>query len=80
MFDLSNIRTILQIAGISQLKVDFDENHRVVNAYYVFKGISGIKVITYQEIIDILTIGMLGPPVSAQPAQAPELTELPGEN
>lgn len=78
MIDLSTIKTILQLAGISQLKIDFDENHRVVNAYYVFLGTPGTKRITYQEVIDSLTIGMPGLPVAPEPVQDPELTELPG--
>lgn len=76
MFDLSNIKTILQVAGISQLYIDFDENHRVVNAYYVFRGKPGTKRITYQEVIDNLTIGMPGQPVAPGTDPLTELTEI----
>ena len=78
MIDLSNIKTILQVAGINQLKVEFDNNYQVVIAEYVFKGKPGKKSITYQEIINSLTIGHPGPPVARGAAQAPELSELPG--
>jgi len=57
MLDLKQIKTLLQIAGITHLKIDFDEKQKVVNADYVFKRIRGTKRITYQEIIDSLTIG-----------------------
>lgn len=48
---------MLQTAGISRLKIDFDDEHKIVNAEYVFRGKSGTKQITYQEITDSLTIG-----------------------
>ena len=80
MIDLNNIKTILQIAGISWLKIHFDNEQKHVKAYYVFKGVSGIKQITYQEIIDSFTIGMPGPPAEPGAGLAKQLSELPGEN
>ena len=58
MINLNNIKTILQIAGITYLRIDFGNDQKHVKAYYVFKGVSGIKQITYQEIINALTIGL----------------------
>ena len=63
MLDLKNITTILNLAGISKLQVSFDEKHRTVNADYVFKGQPGKKKITYEEIINSLSIGQPGRPV-----------------
>lgn len=79
MIDLTNIKTILQVAGISQLKITFDDEHKVVNAVYRFKGKPGTKQITYQEIIKSLTIGMPGPLADSGAPQAQQLSELPGE-
>lgn len=62
MLSLESIRMLLTTAGISRLKIDFDEAHKVVNAEYVFRGVQGTKQITYQEIIDSLTIGSPGAP------------------
>lgn len=73
MLDLKNIKTILNLAGISQLQISFDEEHRTVNADYVFKGQPGKKKLTYQEIIDSLTIGLPGPPVDSETAQTKQL-------
>ncbi len=80
MFDLSNIKTILKVAGINQLEIQFDDEHQLVNAEYVFRGKPGTKRITYQEVIDSLTIGMPGS-VQDHPAgpKDRELAELPGE-
>jgi len=61
MLNLSNIKTILNLASISQLQISFDEEHRIVNADYVYKGQPGKKQITYQEIIDGFSIGQPGP-------------------
>jgi len=63
MIDLNNIRTILQVAGISRLKINFDGELQVVNAEYTFRGVPGHKQITWEEIIDSLTIGLPGQPV-----------------
>lgn len=57
MFTLESIKILLQTTGISRLKIDFDDEHKLINAEYVFRGESYIKKITYQEIIDSLTIG-----------------------
>ena len=62
MLNLSNIKTILNLASISQLQISFDEEHRIVNADYVYKGQPGKKQITYQEMIDSLAIGQPGLP------------------
>lgn len=78
MIDLSNIRTILQIAGINQMKIAFDDKSQLVNVEYVFRGKPSKKEITYQEVVKLLSIGHPGPAVSAGPVQAPELIELPG--
>ena len=79
MIDLSNIKTILQVAGINQLQIQFDDDHQLVNAEYVFKGKPGTRQITYEEIIKLLSIGHPGPAISAGPARAGELRELSGE-
>jgi len=63
MIDLQSIKILLQTAGISRLKIDFDSDHNIINAEYVFKGKSGIKQITYVEIIDSLNIGSPEAPV-----------------
>lgn len=60
MIDLNNIKTILQVAGISRLKIQFNDSQKYVRVDYVFKGIPYTKRITYQEIIDSLTIGLTG--------------------
>lgn len=79
MVDLNNIKTILQVAGINQLKIQFDDDQQLVNVEYVFRGKPGTRQLTYDEIIKLLTIGHPGPAVSAGPAQVHELSELPGE-
>lgn len=58
MLSLSGIKAMLVLGGISRLEIDFDGEQKVVNAKYVFRGQSGTKKITYQEIIDSLTIGL----------------------
>ena len=58
MISLESVKILLQTAGISRLKIDFDNEHKHVNAEYVFRGTRGTKKITYQEIIDSLTIGL----------------------
>ena len=57
MINLNNVRTILQVAGISRLKINFDGDLQIVNAEYIFQGVPGHKQITWEEIIDSLTIG-----------------------
>jgi len=73
MISLKNIKVLLTTAGISRLKIDFDDEHRLVNAEYVFRGKSGTKQITYQEIIDSLTIGLPEAPVSPTVGVSQEL-------
>ena len=58
MITLEGIKALLVIAGISRLKIDFDDKRKLVIADYVYKGESAIKQITYQEIIDSFTIGL----------------------
>ena len=58
MVDFNSIKTILKVAGITQLKISFDEKQQFVNAEYVFKGVPGVKQMTYREIIDNLSIGV----------------------
>ena len=58
MITLEGIKALLVIAGISYLRLDFDDEQKCVNAKYIFKGESAIKKITYQEIIDSFTIGL----------------------
>ena len=62
------------IAGIQRLKIDFDDEHKCINAVYVLKGHPGNKKITYQEIIDSLTIGQPEVTVGPGAAIAQELT------
>jgi len=79
MINLTNIKSILQVAGISRLEISFDDEHKVVNAVYLFKGKPGTKQITQQEIIDSLAIG---PPGYTDPPRVDgsfELKDLPGE-
>ena len=57
MITLESIKSLLVIAGVNYLRLDFDDEQKHVKAYYVFKGESAIKQITYQEIIDGFTIG-----------------------
>lgn len=68
MINLNQVKSILQTAGISQLKIDFDDDRRCVNAEYVFRGTRATKKITYQEIVDSLLIGL--PDASISPAKA----------
>lgn len=77
--DLSNIKTILQVAGISQLEITFDDEHKVVNAVYRFKGKPGTKQITYEEVTKSLSIGPPGYTDAPGADQAQQLSELPGE-
>jgi len=58
MLTLESIKILLMTAGISRLKIDFDDEQKIVNAEYVFRGAEGTKQITYQEIINSLTIGL----------------------
>ena len=80
MIDLNNIKTILQIAGISRLKIGFDNNRNLVNVEFVFRGKLGTKQITQQEIIDSLTIGAPEGPVRLIVDGQWELKDLPEEN
>ena len=68
------------MAGITELRIQFDDKKQAVFAYYVFKGKPNARRLTYDEIIELLAIGQHGPAVSDETAQVPELTELPGEN
>jgi len=80
MIDLNNIKTILQIAGISRLEIGFDNNLNLVNVEFVFRGKLGTKQITQQEIIDSLTIGAPEAPDRLVVDGSFELKDLPGEN
>lgn len=62
-FDLKSIRKLLIVSGLSRLKIDFDNDHDLVNIEYVFRGTPGTRQITYQEIIDNLTIALPSVPV-----------------
>lgn len=77
--DFGNIKTILRVAGINRLQIQFDDEQQLVNAEYVFKGKPGTKRITYKEIIKLLSIGYPEPGLIAGSAQAPELRDLPRE-
>jgi len=80
MITLGSIKIILQTAGISRLEISFDDELKVVNAVYLFRGKPGTKQITYQEVIDSLAIG---PPGYTDPPRVDgsfELKDLPGEN
>jgi len=86
MIDLNNIKSILQVAGITSLKIAFDNDRNLVNADYVFRKVHNVKQITYQEIINSLSIGLPGPPAGTGADLAPsrvdgsfELKDLPGE-
>ena len=57
MIDLNSIQTILKVAGITKLKIEFDGELQIVNAEYIFRGVPGHKQITWEEIISSLTIG-----------------------
>lgn len=74
MIDLKAIKIMLMTAGISRLKIEFDDEHKLINAEYVFRGESNTKKITYQEIIDSLTIGLPVAPVGPLAALTQELT------
>jgi len=80
MIDLNNIKTILQIAGISRLKIGFDNNRNLVNVEFVFRGKLGTKQITQQEIIDSLTIGAPEAPLRLVVGDSSVLEVLPREN
>ena len=73
MIDLNNIRILLITAGVSQLVINFDNEQKLVNAKYVFRGVPGTKKITYQEIIDSFSIGQSEAPVGPGAAIAQEL-------
>lgn len=66
MITLQNVKILLTAAGISRLKIDFNdiidfdhdqEDPSYIKVEYVFRGVSGSRRITYQEIKDSLTIG-----------------------
>lgn len=57
MIDLKQIKTILQVAGISELKLKIDKDHENIEFDYVFRGKPGKKNITFREIESILSIG-----------------------
>ena len=80
MIDLTNIKTLLQIAGITQLKISFNGELQIVNAEYVFKGIPGHKQIAYQEVIDSLTIGQPAAPACLVPEDNQPARELLDED
>ena len=79
MIDLNNIKTILQVAGISRLQIQFDDKQQLVNVEYVFRGKPDTTQVTYQEIIDHLSIGRPLPSVAPQVDGCFELKDLPGE-
>jgi len=79
MIELKQIKTILQLAGISQLKIRFDDDSQSVFADFVFKGKPGIKQLKYENIIKSLAIGLPGPPVAPGAARVQQLSDLPGE-
>ncbi len=58
MIELNHIRMMLMTMGISRLKIDFDDERKLVNAEYIFRGKPSTRQITYQEIIDSLNIGL----------------------
>lgn len=73
MINLQAIKIMLTTAGISRLKIDFDDEQQHVNAEYIFRGVHGTKQITYQEIIDSLTIGSPRVPAGHQTEDPTEL-------
>lgn len=79
MIDLSNIKTILQFAGISSLLIKFDNEKQIINIWYVFKSVPGKKQISFQEVTKLLSIGQPGPSESKAAVPAGNLMELPGE-
>lgn len=79
MIDLKQVKTLLQIAGITRLKIRFDNDYNQIYAEYTFKGKPGTKMITYQNIIDSLTIGSSGTPAGPGKDAARQLNELSGE-
>ncbi len=66
MIDFANVKAILRLAGITKLKLTFDGDLQNVIAEYVFKGAPGHKQITWEEIIDNLTIGQPEQPASPE--------------
>ncbi len=66
MVDLKQVKAIMRLAGITKLKLTFDGYLQIVNAEYVFKGAPGHKQITWEEIIDNLTIGQPEQPASPE--------------
>jgi len=79
MITLESVKILLKTAGFSRLKIDFDDERKIINAEYVFRWTPGTKQITYQEIIDRLTIGLPEVPVDQAAALTQKLTELSGE-
>ena len=73
MITLETIKIMLTTAGISRLKIEFDDERKLVNADYIFRGVPGTRRITYQEIIDGFTIGLPEAPVDPIAAIAQEL-------
>jgi len=60
MISLSGIKAMLVLGGLSRLKIEFDDEQKVVNTEYVFRGNPGTRQIPYQEIINGLTIDQPG--------------------
>lgn len=65
MIDFNTIKVMLITTGISGLKIEFDDKQKQIVAHYIFRGVPGIKRISYQEITDSLVIGI--PEVRACP-------------
>lgn len=61
MINLESIKVLLMTAGISRMKIEFDDEQQCVKGDYIFRGESHTSQITYQEIIDSLTIGLPEP-------------------
>ena len=57
MFNFEQVIFLLKTAGITQLKVKFDEQYRDVEFDYVFRGVIGLQKFTFEEIENVLSIG-----------------------
>lgn len=79
MINLSQVTTLIQLAGVTRLKIRFDNNYDQVFVEYTFKGKDYTKTITYQEVIDVLAIGPPGTPAASGKDAGRRLNELSGE-
>lgn len=69
MLDATNIKSILKLAGINHLEIAIYEKLKTVKFTYIFRGKTGVKEFTFQEIKDAFEIKRSQFPGNDKPAQ-----------